>query len=195
MNKQDNRVRYTKAILRQALMEILLSKHIDKVTVKELCEKAQINRGTFYLHYNTPNDLLMEIETQFFEENMNIFSNYMQENHGTGILSELFQCILQNQDVCRVIMGKNGSTKFMKKVETTVRSLLVREWHMAFPHYDPADLDYLFDYVFTGSMELIMNWINRETALSSADLALRLDRLCYHCQLAVGEFGSVSSRS
>ena len=62
MENTDNRVRYTKKVLQETLMKILQKKHIDKVTVKELCEEASVNRGTFYLHYSTPNDVLMEIE-------------------------------------------------------------------------------------------------------------------------------------
>ena len=194
MNKQDNRVRYTKAVLREALMELLLTKHIDKVTVKELCEKAQINRGTFYLHYTMPNDLLMEIEAQFFEENMNIFTNYIEENYETGIMSALFTGILKNRDVCRVIMGKNGSTKFMEKVENTIRGPLVSEWHRAFPQYSKDDLDYIFDYIFSGSMRLILNWIEDDSALPAEELARRLDRLAYHSQLAIAEFAGTAGR-
>lgn len=62
MDNLDNRVRYTKAILQQALLKILQFKNIDRVTIKELCDEAKVNRGTFYLHYATPNDLLREIE-------------------------------------------------------------------------------------------------------------------------------------
>ena len=68
MENLDNRVRYTKAVLQQALLKILQTKHIDRVTIKELCEEAKVNRGTFYLHYATPNDLLMEIEQQFIDD-------------------------------------------------------------------------------------------------------------------------------
>ena len=75
MENLDNRVRYTKMVLQQALLKILQKKHIDKVTIKELCEEAKVNRGTFYLHYSTPNDLLMEIEQQFIDENMAFFSD------------------------------------------------------------------------------------------------------------------------
>ena len=73
MENTDNRVRYTKKVLQETLMKILQKKHIDKVTVKELCEEASVNRGTFYLHYITPNDLLMEIEQQFIDECMFFF--------------------------------------------------------------------------------------------------------------------------
>ena len=83
MENLDNRVRYTKMVLQQALLKILQTKHIDKVSIKELCQEAKVNRGTFYLHYATPNDLLMEIERQFIDENMAYFSPYMQEGYET----------------------------------------------------------------------------------------------------------------
>jgi len=53
MENLDNRVRYTKTVLQQALLKLLQTKHIDKITIKELCQEAKINRGTFYLHYRS----------------------------------------------------------------------------------------------------------------------------------------------
>ncbi|MBQ6035886.1 MAG: TetR family transcriptional regulator, partial [Lachnospiraceae bacterium] len=61
----DTRVRYTKEVLKKALLDLLKTKPISKVTIKELCEAAGLNRGTFYLHYYEPNDVLKEIEEDF----------------------------------------------------------------------------------------------------------------------------------
>lgn len=106
MENMDNRVRYTKMVLQQALLQILSGKNIDRVTVKELCEKAGVNRGTFYLHYSTPNDLLREIEQQFIDENMIRFDPYFQGGYKTSHMDDLFSGILKNRQLCRIIMGK-----------------------------------------------------------------------------------------
>ena len=78
----DNRVRYTKMVLQQALLKIMQAKDIDKITIKELCEEAQINRGTFYLHYQTPNDLLMEIEQECGFTNTSNFYRLFKKQMG-----------------------------------------------------------------------------------------------------------------
>ncbi|MBP5168957.1 MAG: TetR/AcrR family transcriptional regulator, partial [Oscillospiraceae bacterium] len=68
MENLDTRVRYTKSVLKESLLQLLKDKPITKVTIKELCETAKLNRGTFYLHYNEPNDVLREIEKEFVQE-------------------------------------------------------------------------------------------------------------------------------
>lgn len=188
MEYLDNRVRYTKAVLQQALLKILRLKHIDRVTIKELCEEAKVNRGTFYLHYATPNDVLKEIEQQFIDENMAQFSPYFVQGYELSYLSGLFAGILKNKELCQVIMGKNGNPRFLERVQEMIRSGVVDGWSREFPKYDRADLDYVFDFIFVGSMQLILNWIADSKGLSTEDFAKRLDRLGHHCHLAISEF-------
>lgn len=76
MRNEDTRVQYTKKVLHNAILELLKEKSIDKVTVKEICEIAGLNRGTFYLHYNSPADLLKDVENQFISDNMKYFDSY-----------------------------------------------------------------------------------------------------------------------
>ena len=188
MENLDNRVRYTKAVLQQALLKILQTKHIDKVTIKELCEEAKVNRGTFYLHYATPNDLLMEIEQQFIDENMAQFNPYFHEGYETSYMANLFAGILKNRELCRIIMGKNGNPRFIERIQTMIRPNIIDGWCKEFPNYRRDDLEYVYDFIFVGSMRLILNWIDDDKGLSTEELANRLDRLGHHCHLAITEF-------
>ncbi len=64
----DRRQKYTRMVLKQALSELLQEKHLDKVTVKELCEKADINRTTFYRNYVDVYDLFESMERELVEK-------------------------------------------------------------------------------------------------------------------------------
>ena len=66
--KQDARVRYTKMMIRNSLLELLRTKPIAKITVTEICEMAGINRATFYAHYSDPSDLLHALESEIIED-------------------------------------------------------------------------------------------------------------------------------
>ncbi len=57
----DRRTRYTLAVIREAFFDLLKRKGFDKLTVSELCKQAQINRGTFYLHYEDKYALITEL--------------------------------------------------------------------------------------------------------------------------------------
>ena len=184
----DNRVRYTKMVLQQALLKVLKHKRIDQVTIKEVCDEAQVNRGTFYLHYASPNDLLMEIEQQFVDEHLGYYTSYVEENYRGDYLAEMFKQILENQELCEIIMGKNGNPRFLTRLQEMMRPGVVDGWCREFPKYSRANLDYVFTYVFTGSMRLILDWIEDAKGISAMDLARRLDRLGHYAHLAIREF-------
>ena len=60
--KIDRRVRRTKQQLRSALTTLLLEKDFSDITVREISERADVNRGTFYSHYRDAFDLLTSVE-------------------------------------------------------------------------------------------------------------------------------------
>ena len=64
--QENQRVRITKMLLKDALTKLLYEKKIEKVTVSELCEAAGVNRSTFYKHYGSQFDVLDDIEKDFF---------------------------------------------------------------------------------------------------------------------------------
>ena len=70
----DHRSRVTKMLIRKAFMELLRQKPLASISVKELCELAGINRGTFYSHYQDVYDLLDQLE----QEMMNDFQKALE---------------------------------------------------------------------------------------------------------------------
>lgn len=70
MNRSESKYFNTAVKMDKAMIEILEKKDFEYITVKEVCEKAGVNRSTFYLHYNNTFDLLEEtgkyLEKEFF---------------------------------------------------------------------------------------------------------------------------------
>ena len=77
MNKSESKYFNTAARMDEALILLLEKKDLEYITVKEICEKAGVNRSTFYLHYETISDLLNETL-----ENINKrFLSYFSQRH------------------------------------------------------------------------------------------------------------------
>ena len=68
INDNDIRVKRTKRLIRQGLSELSKTKSLSKITVKELTDLVEINRGTFYLHYKDIADLVESIETNLYDD-------------------------------------------------------------------------------------------------------------------------------
>ena len=63
-HKEDRRIRRTKKLLKQALAQLMDEKEFKDITVKDITERADLNRGTFYLHYTDTYDILNKIENE-----------------------------------------------------------------------------------------------------------------------------------
>ena len=63
---ENQRIRLSKTMLKNALIELLKTKNIEKISIYELCGQAQINRTTFYKYYGSQYDLLADIENDVF---------------------------------------------------------------------------------------------------------------------------------
>ncbi|MBQ9031436.1 MAG: TetR/AcrR family transcriptional regulator C-terminal domain-containing protein [Parasporobacterium sp.] len=187
MKNEDTRVQFTKKILKDALLKLLKTKPITRVTIKELCEEAGLNRGTFYLHYNEPNDLLREIEEEFVQEKMSFFNPYMK-NDNPDQLAMLFGAILQNHELSLILFGHNGAPQFTERIKKLVRPRILEDWQREFPTYHPDDLEFVYDFVFSGAMKLILNWIADSGNISAEEFAHRLDCLGHYSHLAIKEF-------
>lgn len=75
MNKSESKYYNTSLYMNQALIEILSKKDYEFITIKELCKKAGVNRSTFYLHYDSIDDLLKETIDNIDKNFISYFSN------------------------------------------------------------------------------------------------------------------------
>ena len=105
----DRRVRRTKARLRQALAQLLLEKDLSSITVRELTDLADVNRGTFYTHYRDLYDMLEQMEQEMFQELEDMLDSYASDilqQDITPILRDVFRFVGRNKDLCQVFLAR-----------------------------------------------------------------------------------------
>lgn len=95
MNKSESKYFNTAVKMDKAFLELLEKKDFEFITVKEICEKAGVNRSTFYLHYETIADLLDESLGQMIDE----FLSFMRRDP-KDFLKKLNDCSLE--ELCLV---------------------------------------------------------------------------------------------
>lgn len=188
MKKTDTRVQFTKSRLQEALLSLLQEKPVDRVTVRELCDRAELNRSTFYLHYTCPYDLLSELEQAFVEAHRKLFLAFWQQGRNLDIMAELFACLRENRDFFCAIMGPYGDPAFTEKLVADAREGILDQWQLEFPAYAREKLDYIFDFVLTGSLRLILNWLNDDKGLSATEFSHRMERLGHYALVAIQDF-------
>ena len=112
----DARVRYTKKMIRDSLFDCLKEKPLMNVTVREVCDRAGINRATFYYHYKDCHDVVEQLENEQIEE----FRQILTENEKFGV--KLTQSILDMLEKNRalndaVVMGQISDTMKFRMME------------------------------------------------------------------------------
>ena len=111
----DVRVRYTKMFIKQSLTELLKTKPLKKITVKEICEKAEINRATFYKHYLDVYDLLDQIENQFIEELKQALK--AEHNRQPKVIFNLIMSSLQkDSETYKALFSEHGDPEFRLRI-------------------------------------------------------------------------------
>lgn len=188
MKKIDTRVQFTKSRLKESLLSLLQEKPVDRITVKELCDLAELNRSTFYLHYDSPHNLLKELEQEFVEAHGKLFHAFWQQGRDLDIMVELFACLRENREFFCTIMGPNGDPEFAGSLVSNAREGILDQWQLEFSTYARKNLDFIFDFVLTGSLRLILNWLHDDKGLSPAAFAQRMERLGHYALISIEDF-------
>jgi len=171
--KLDRRIAYTKMVLKQSLVKLLKDKPLSRITIKELCQSADINRGTFYSHYNDQFDLLHQMEQEVLNELIGKLSTYSfkeNESESLQVLNNIFEYIANNNELCMVLLGNNGNMDFQKKIIKIVQKQFIKEWTDN-NYIDKDMIEYLFIFVATGSIGVIQEWLIGGTKKSPHEMA------------------------
>ena len=188
MKNVDTRVQYTKHIFSKTLIELLKEKPISKITVKEICDLAGLNRGTFYLHYDSPESLLKDVEETFVEEHRKKLFSFWRENRNISMMEVMFTFIEESEDFFKVLLSPNGDLNFVINIMDQTKDQIVNEWLEEFPKYSREDCEFVFDYVTSGSTRSIINWLNSENKMPVKEFTQKMERLGHYSLVAIKEF-------
>ena len=150
-------VRNTKRRLRESLMKILKRKPLSNVTVKELIDDADVNRSTFYFHYQDVNSMVSEMENNFFNDFLHALDAIEQKSHDA--ITILFECLRDHMELCRILLGANGDMGFVEKMKKIVETKCSAIWEQAVPGMGESDRNVLDSFLIGGVMSTIQNWV------------------------------------
>ena len=171
--KGDRRVRYTKMVIRESFLDLLQTKDIAQISIKEICEKADINRATFYSHYQDPYDLMEKIEAQLFlniEECINDYREKSADQTPVHLVEQIFDYISENAKLCRLLLSERGNLNFQKRIMNLVYDKnLMDMTHGAGLPKDEAD--YIDSFILTGCIGVIQKWLDDDMKKSARYMA------------------------
>ncbi|MBR6442979.1 MAG: TetR/AcrR family transcriptional regulator [Clostridia bacterium] len=155
--KEDRRIAMTKRMLKDALTEMLRETDIYHVSIRELCQRADINRTTFYKYYGNQFDLLADMENdmlEFLSETIRVYASNQKI-----IIRTVCEYLETHLEFARLIINNNVDPLFPQKIfslEVLQEAVLERY------RQNEAAQEYLFNYLIYGAYRVISLWLNKE---------------------------------
>lgn len=175
MAKSDQRTRLTKMLIRRAFTDLVKKKPIQSISIKELCEAAGINRGTFYSHYMDIYDLLEKIEDEMLQDFQNSLSPLLDKNvkdlTPLKITADVFACLKDNTDICAMTLGPYGDKDFARRLLKIGREKCMESYMKYFIGATPKKIEYYYAFVSSGCMGLLEHWLVSGETDSAEELA------------------------
>ena len=169
--KEDRRVAMTKKMLKDALTEMLSEKDVYHISIRELCQRADVNRTTFYKYYGSQFDLLADMENDLLA----FLSNTIRENASNPrkMVETACEYLEGHLEFGRLIINNNVDPLFPQKLFSLAA---IREAALQ-KHTDLQDeamQDYLYNYMTYGAYQVIYLWMNKEKREPPEELARML---------------------
>ena len=155
----DARVRYTKMAIQQQFCNILRDKPLNRVTVKEICDRAEINRATFYRYYTDPYDLLEKMEQEFLKD---MFEK-IEESASIGtkkVLILMMEKIKENHSLYQALFSENGDRNFIERLFTVCYKEQAVNLHDQLHNLPLEKQELLFYFIAQGCSGILSQWIN-----------------------------------
>ncbi len=174
--KNNRRTQNTLAVIRASFLELLSGQDISQITVKEICLKAKINRGTFYLHYKDTNDLFLTIENELLEEVRPLLQLLPRENLEDW-LRRLFRILQNNAEMAQILMKNYRQESLINEIFAEVHDQALQEFEEKFQEKDPKRLEYYFTYFVQGTLGAIIQWFENKQDITTEEMSAILAKL------------------
>ncbi len=169
----DRRAKMTRELLKQSLIELMKNKPIHEISIKKICETADVNRSTFYHHYNSQyelfNDILNDIGTDITEmvKKHNQSPDWMR-----NILFDAFVYIENRRDTFLVILSENSGFSVGETL-----TMYVERFINTTSEGSSEIAKYCSIFATAGISTVVWKWLNTEDRMSANDLAHMISAL------------------
>lgn len=173
--KENRRVKYTKMFLNESLLKFLADKPISRITVKEICEEADVNRSTYYVYFTDPYDQLRKLETDIMVDMAVYVDSITLENvhdmkKQKQTLKNILDYILQKKHIFQVLLTRGGDYDLQKDILSFFGERLFPS-AKEINSEEELSLHYKYIYASTGAFGIIYHWIVDDSDLGTDKVA------------------------
>ncbi len=176
--KIDRRIQRTKQLLSRALIELILEKGYEDVTVQDILDSANIGRATFYTHYENKELLLLDgprnLGLSLFGEEEKSPANAQGINQRMAFRN-LFEHVSKNPRLAKAMLGKKSGNIFIDSFRNQISGAIKEHFKSKFSNEKKAKLllSYLSQAAAAAIISLMTSWIDDDFSMSVDDVSMR----------------------
>ena len=188
--KSDRRQARTRQLLHQALLELIREKGTETVTVTDVAKRANVNRGTFYLHYRDVPDMMDKMFEDVFRQiqSRTVAVDPRQivlcgrRNEPLPVFVELLNLLKSHAKLITVLLDSSAGLNYVRRFRKPVLEHVFSKFERILPGDLPSRVpkEYVVYYVVSANMGTILNWVETGMKLSPYELALMLTKIMTH---------------
>jgi AcrR family transcriptional regulator len=191
MTSTDRRVRRTRGLLRTALIELILERGYDRVTVQDILDRADVGRSTFYNHFQSKDQLLL---SGMDEVSAALRSRIATEQDASSLmapLQPLFEHASDNHRLFRALLGPRAANVALRAGRRMLTEILTTHLRTRLQVNDQERLDMTVAFLINGLLGLFTWWLDTQPHLTAERVYADFERLATH---GVSAFLTTSNR-
>lgn len=161
----------------EAFLQLCQTLPCDQITVSQLTKKAGYNRSTFYAYFNNTDDLLKQLENEFFQlvdtflpRGLRIFRTGVPTAEERLLTQSFFKT---NARILVMLLGPNGDPRFVHKLKSHIRKVLIQNLQLTVDEMTPQ-LQLLIEFIINGHLQVLVYCYEHQSPLSPLDFWLKL---------------------
>ena len=179
MMEESRRVRLTKRLMKDALLELMEKYPINRITVTAICETADVHRTTFYKHYADPLQLLEDIENEIIEQmpatpyqcGINDPDRFAEVN------TEFYDYVKENARAFRVLLIDSTDNRFYNRILEAIQG---RYFDNKLDRMQTRD-SFLYMYTVYGALGMLIEWLRHDFPVSSEEYVRMVYEFSLRC--------------
>ena len=187
-NSDDRRAKRSRRLLKDSLLALMQEKRFKDISASDITEGADLNRGTFYLHYSDTQALLESIEDDIMTEVQKLIDQNKGSVHGEASLEPVLLPVLdyieEKHKIIQLMLRNNNASNFLDKLHKIIYDNSLDYAKRRFKIEDDTQLNYFLSYVSFGIMGMVKEWAGLGMTLPKKELIAYADALLNASALA-----------
>ena len=175
---QDRRIKRTKMLLQNVLVDLMLEKAVGKISVKELTQKADVNRSTFYLHYLDIYNMLEQMENEFVETIQGFFHDFftpLPTSMPLTLFVNISEWLEQDKEYYVKLLRGSASGYIFEELESRIRDEFLTLLYLIFLDEESLDLRTRVNFTVSGTVGVLRMWVMEGGNISLVELSETID--------------------